>query len=199
MDKQSGTLVKVPTLLSYPNVFKVTELPELKNEFVYLIEAYPLHGLSVVASRVQTENGIQINWRLGDWDGNEINFLGKDGNAHWANKFMENYSQKILQIMQLIKLFQAQFYFSVVDNDLCLVDIRISLNKFTGPGMVKDIFGKVVRVQREIAKPNVLTPDDWVKLSKNGKAYGQDIIIKPSAFKTIVRNKALMPMYAIAK
>lgn len=197
MDKQSGTLVKVPTLLSYPEVLKFGDIPELKNEFVYVIEAYPLNGLSVVAHRVQTDEGMQINWRLGDWDGNEINPIGKSPNAHWANKFLGEYSPKILQIMQLIQLYHAQFYFSIVDNDLCLVDIRLSLNKFTGPGMVKDIFGKAISVQKEVCKPMLLTPDEWQKMKDEKRS--KPVIIKPSVFKTIMRNKALMPMYAIAK
>lgn len=197
MDNQSGSLVRVPTVLSYPEVLKLSEVPELSNQYCYVIKAYPLDGLSVVAARVKTDKGMQINWKFGDWDGNEINVLGTDHSADWVQKFLSDHSSKILSMMQSIHLYHAQFYFSIVNDDLCLVDIRTALNKFTGPGMVQDIFGKIVPTQTIIDKPVLFDEETLEKVATASKPYDCKVIIKPSLFKTIVRNKAMMPMYAI--
>lgn len=169
----------------------------MANQYVYVIRAYQLDGLSVVAARVKTDDGMQINWKFGDWDGNEINVLGKDNSAKWAKKFLNDYSTKVLAMMQSIRLYHVQFYFSIVDDDLCLVDIRTSLNRFTGPGMVQDIFSRIVPTQKVIGKPVMLDPETLEKVATASKPYDCKIIVKPSLFKTIVRNKAMLPMYAL--
>ncbi len=79
-----------------------------------------------------------------------------------------------------------------------LVDIRLSLDKFSGPGMVRDLFSKVIPTQ-EVMKVEILD-DQSLEAIKNGVGnYSGDLIIKASTFSTIIRDQELIPSYAIVQ
>lgn len=93
----------------------------------------------------------------------------------------------IYKIMRHIGLQQAQYYFS---NDLTLTDVRISANKFLGPGMLRDVFAKSVTTQDVIH----ITPlDDTAiqAMTTGAYPYNGDLIIKPSRFREADAN----PLY----
>lgn len=85
----------------------------------------------------------------------------------------------LYKVMRHIGLYQAQYYFS---NDLVLTDVRVSANKFVGPGMLRDVFAKFVDTQDVI---KITAIDDVVLQGiKNGAhPYDGNLIIKPSRFR----------------
>jgi len=182
MAKLSG-IYKPPTLLSYPEILPLSEIPEIKGRAVYLIKDYSKNGLSVIVDRSD-----DIRIIAGDWDGN---FIGNNSNhKFWPDFlwFME-YCPKIITILKTISVPKMQLYFS----GLMLVDIRISLNKFTGPGMLKDLFGKIIKTQ-DIISVKPITEELYQELI-NGKY--QSLIVKTSVFKTVIRGKKMLPLYGV--
>jgi hypothetical protein len=87
---------------------------------------------------------------------------------------------KLALIMRYARIQQAEFYFS---GEL-LVDVRLTADKFAGPGMVKDLFGKVVRTQ-EVMKI----------AAANERDMTVPAILKPSVFKTMVVGEDVIPLY----
>jgi hypothetical protein len=191
MSGTSKTVIpQLPTLLSYPKVLTLDEAPELVGKFVYFIRAYKLQGLAVLIARQKED----VFMRIGDWDGKVIN----PKESETATKFVQKYSQPFIGLMSSAAIPQAIFYLSIDGADMRLVDIRMSLNKFSGPGMVRDLFAKIVDTQ-EVIKIDNLTPEALLAIKDNSGSYSGDLIIKPSAFKTIDRNKVMYPMYGLVQ
>lgn len=176
----------LPTLLSYPKILSLNEVPELGGKFVYFVRAYPLQGLAVMIVRQKED----IFIRIGDWDGKVIN----PTESAVATEFVKKFSPHFVSLMASAKIPQAIFYVSVNGAEMRLVDIRLSLNKFSGPGMVRDLFSKIIDTQ-EVIKIDNLTPEAMTAIKNNEGSYTGSLIVKPSAFKTLDRNKVMYPMY----
>ena len=88
---------------------------------------------------------------------------------------------KIIPIMRYVRIPQAEYYFS----DGKLVDVRLSESKFIGPGMLKDIFNKMVPTQ-EILKIAQVTDTEIV---------GASAILKPSTYKVMEVEDKVAPLY----
>jgi len=117
-----------PSMLAYPIVDDISKVNEMDGQFVYVLKAYPLDGLSVVIHRRIIKKEAIVNITFGDWDGNVVD-LGKQSHlSNMVDNFMNNYSHKFVTVMRTIQLSQAQFYI-VNDSDLRLVDVRMSINK----------------------------------------------------------------------
>ena len=174
--------VEIPTILSYPRVQCLSEVPELNNIFSYVIEQYEMNGLSVVAKR--HDDGTTL--KFGDWDGNELS------SGTLVDSFMNDYASKLMTLMYRIKLDKIQFYFS----GKILVDARMNRDLFLGPGMIKDLFSKLVPTQTIIGKPVVLNKDNLELINGRKPPYDKPVIIKATSFKTIVRGNEMLPMYA---
>lgn len=195
---QSGISASIPTLLAYPKVLPFKDVPELKGMFCYVIEEYPLSGLTALVYRYRDDEGTPIvTWRLGDWDAHVIDMAKDHPLKNMAKNFMLNYSDKVLGVMQKIGLPQAQFYMSAVSNDLVLTDVRTHVNKLLGPGATIQMFSGVMNVQKQVAKPMIIDESTLDKIAKGIKPFNNNIILKPSAFKTITRGRELQPMYGL--
>jgi hypothetical protein len=99
------------------------------------------------------------------------------------------YVDKLANLMKSAKIREACYYFSDFNKPV-LVDVMISANKFLGPGMVRDIYAKIIPTQ-EIIEVVMLSTDNFSKF--NGK------FIKPSRFKYVMEDKEFRPLYGIVK
>jgi predicted AlkP superfamily phosphohydrolase/phosphomutase len=137
---------------------------------------------------------------MADFNGNRVDPVNSRGpQARMGKEFLEKHNQKFLSLMAAAKIPQGLFYIVKQKRKLRLVDMRTSLNKMAGPGMIRDLFSKVIDTQ-EVIKVVTLTPD-IITAIKNGKgSYTGDLILKTSAFKTITRgtkpNQRMYPVYA---
>lgn len=191
MSGTSKTLIpQLPALLSYPPVLSLDDIPELAGKFVYFIRAYNLQGLAVLIVRQKED----VFMRIGDWDGKVIN----PSESEIATTFVKKYSPKFINLMSSAHIPQAIFYLSVNGTNMCLTDIRLSANKFSGPGMVRDLFAKIVETQETIKIDN-LTPEVMTAIKNNEGSYTGDFIIKSSAFKTVNRGTTVYPMYGLVQ
>jgi hypothetical protein len=120
----------------------------------------------------------------GDWYGNAIDLIDTKSSRliDLASEFVTSEAVKLYEMMRAMGIDQAQFFFGVDDEGLYLIDVQLSLNKFAGPGMIKDVFGKILRTV-EILKLEIIDDRAIEYIQKGTGSYGGDLLIKPSRFR----------------
>lgn len=189
----SGTF-KPPSALAYPKILELKDIPEIEGQFVYIIKGYPEDGLAITISRNLKSDEVYLS--INDWDGQPIDLSDKDHLYQWAAiDFATHDSPNFVAIMRSANISKMILYVAVDGEELILVDLRTSLNKFYGPGMIRDLFSKIYPTQ-EVIKTIALDENtlDAVKAGKG--SYEGNLILKCSKFKTITRGKELLPLYA---
>lgn len=189
---------QLPTILKYPTVHPFSKVvSHLRNHLCYILRRYENDGIAALIIRQPKQDNVTVVF--GDWAGNTVDLAIPSGEPHRdaAVAFASGDDLAIfVKTMQLIKLEQAQFFFSFSPDGLILTDIQISLNKLAGPGMVRDIFGKSYRVP-EIIKIEVLDDRAIEYIEKGTGSYEGDLTIKPSKFSMFNLTKTeMMPLYA---
>jgi hypothetical protein len=163
--------------LPYPAIQHFNDVPAIKDVLCYFIKPYAMSGLSVVVVRGQ--DGFSI--RISDFQGKIINpDIQPRSNA--ITTILTRYIPPITAVMKHARIVQAQYYFGGGD---CLIDMRVSANKFVGPGMLRDLFGKLMPTQETIK----------IARASHAETANLKAILKPSAYKTIVRGNDVGPMY----
>lgn len=187
--------MELPKVLSYPRYLPFDNLQNVvKNLFCYVIRHYGNDGLSVLIYRQPEKDQVVVI--CGDWRGNHLDLSDNSPLSGSINNFLSKSLIELITIMKLIKIEQVQFFFAIVDGEFILVDIQSSLNKLLGPGMVRDVFGKVLKTQ-EVLKIEILD-DRAIECIRDGSGnYGGDLIIKPSKFRMYHNEKdnSFIPMY----
>ncbi|MDP6586010.1 MAG: hypothetical protein QF535_15270 [Anaerolineales bacterium] len=175
-------MFKIPSLLSYPEVAHVDDCAEIRGIFCYIVEAYK-PGFSALVKLRNDESWIAI----GDWSGVRVT-PKHEGLWEKSAEFLKHSAYPIIQMMRRIRLDQAEFYFAA---DGSLVDVQLSLNKFIGPGMLRDVFSASTETQKihEIA---VLNDDKLKELSDSDNNF----IVKPSRYRHYVQGEDILPLYA---
>jgi len=175
----------MPALLPYPALLGLGQAPEIRNVLCYLVRHYGHSGLSVLIRRrlnQQTKDS-EVGTIFGDWHGQRL----ADPSAA---TFLATSWPLLVHTMRLIRLTQAQFFFATdPSGELVLVDVQLAANKFAGPGLVRDLFGTVLRVQDTVA---LEVADDRLlaAVRDGGGSYAGNLIIKPSKFRTVERPPA---------
>ena len=184
---------QLPSILKYPTMIPFGDT--VKDIFCYIIRHYGTDGLSVLIYR-QPKND-QVVVMCGDWHGNKIDLIGdnKPTISILANEFITTHVLKFYEVMRLIKIDQAQFFFAVVDDSLLLVDVQISLNKLSSPGMVNDVFGRIFPIQ-EVLKTEIIDERAIEHILKGSGSYEGDLIFKPSRFRMYENAGQYQPLYA---
>ena len=173
-------ILELPKVLPYPKFIPIDNIESVHHVFSYIIRHYGTDGLSVLIYRQPIKDQVVVI--CGDWNGNNIDMTNDSKLAHIANIFIQNSVAMFIITMKLIKLDQIQLFFAIVNDELILVDIQTAINKLSGPGMVRDIFGKTFKTQ-EVIKIEVLD-DRAMEYIKNGAGnYAGDLILKPSRFR----------------
>ena len=198
---------ELPSILPYPNILSLEDIEEdIKGQFVYVIKGYVEEGLAVVIKRGDSKSDDFVYLKIGDFDGNDIDLTDESHPLQQAALFFaEQVSADFVEMMRILKISQVLIYVSVSDvavdasgnyeAEWKLVDLRTSLNKFYGPGMIKDLFSKVFPTQ-EVIKVTSVTDEVLSAIYKNEGSFKGDLILKCSKFKTIERGNELLPLYA---
>lgn len=166
---------EIPSLLSYPQILPLDKVPEINGALVYAIKGYATDGVSILIFIRDGKMGV----RMGDFDGNLLDIRNVD------QKIID-YVDPLSKLLLTARIPQAQFYFS----NGVLVDLRISLDKMAGPGMLKDLCGNILPTQ-EVIDIKLLDED----LLKSLEQYDY-VILKHSSFKVIIRDNSMIPLYA---
>lgn len=161
--------------LKFPQFVEDSSL--LENHLCYFIEPYDNGELLSIAIKAIGDDYVL---KVLDKDGRHLQFADI---SPVFSKFLSNEALKILCTIRTIGLNICQLFFSVIDDQVILVDLYDG-SKFAGPGMLRDIFSKRFRVQK------ILKID---KYEADGSPT--DTIIKPSMFMAIERGGKKAPLY----
>lgn len=191
-------VAELPKVLPYPSLLPFEDTPSIHNLFCYIVRHYRDAGISVLIYRQPEKD--QVVTIFGDWNGNNIDLLDENNRLsaialQFAND--EKCLSVLLKTMQLIRVEQAQFFFAIDETELVLADMQLSLNKFAGPGMIRDIFGKLFRTQ-EVLKTEFIDDRAIEFINKGTGSYEGDLILKPSKFRLYhdPESKKFQPLYA---
>jgi hypothetical protein len=193
MANQSGTS-ETPTLLVYPDLLKFDEFEGIKGMFCYIIEHYGDDGIACLVARDPKEDKILI--QCGDWKGTIHDLADeKSPQAEISKQFLNAYGEKLLSMMKLAQIDQAIFYLTINSGGkFKLVDVRISFNKFLGPGMLRDVFSALIETPKVLDIANITDDVKDAMLAGNGKFSG-NLILKPSRFRDVTWNGKSSPLY----
>lgn len=171
---------ELPTLLKYPLIKDISERPAIKDQYCYVMKPYE-PGVAAVVK--YTEDGPYVV--VGDWNGVVAVPDNKPLYAE-ATKLLSGRFANVINVMKAIQLSQAQFYIS---KDGRLVDMQVMLDQWAGPGMLRDLFVKIMPIPEYYGEP-VVIDDEWLANNK------QPVFLKTSKFKSVVENKVATPLYA---
>ena len=180
-----------PRLLPHPGFRHLDD--QVLNMFCYVLRHYGNPGPALVISR----DGENVCAQFGDWNGNIVD-PHDDSHLlhHQMVLLLENIFHKLVLLMRSVGLPQAEFYFST---DLTLVDVRLAINKFIGPGMLNDVFGKLVKTP-EIIKIEIIDNRVMDAIRQGGGTYDGELLLKPSKFREMeLPNGSYTPLYAEIK
>lgn len=169
----------------YPTMFsRETAEPLLTDLLCYHIEDYGIDGLSVLVEK----KGDNYIVTFADWLGTKIELTDtKSRLKDLAAEFLNKNINQLLNIVKMIKLGTAMFYFAIdKDSDFILADVMLHPTKFCGPGMVRDVFGKVFRTQ------SIKLID---KYNPELIASNRNLIVKPSRYRTVMIEGIELPLY----
>lgn len=173
LETESGTF-RVPSVLKAPKLFNINDVPEIEGVFCYIIEHYGYSGWGCMIAALEG----YTYFKFSDWDGNELDINSV------PTAISSDYVPKLTDTLRYAGVSHAMFFFDVNCN---LVDAQTSVHKMLGPGMINDIFGKSIPIYTKIDL-KILDKDDIAELPNN-------IIIKPSKFRSIVRDELNVPCY----
>lgn len=198
--------MSLPKVLTYPKLHHLDVSGTLlKDRLCYIIRHYGNEGLSVLILRDIKQDRVTV--LCGDWKGNNIDLHGDstDRLVQAALVFVREDLKLFLELMRSIRLPQAQFFLALdAEGNLILTDIavchvadQVLMTKITGPGMVRDLFGKIYRTQ-EVLKVEPLDDRAIEYIGKGAGTYEGDLIIKPSKYTTFSpgADDEIIPLYA---
>lgn len=174
-------IYKLPKLLPLPEFLDSSHLPMLENIICY-VQDHPGNDIfTLLVYRDRADDSVYI--LTGERDGQTIDFNSElDDRKKLIAEFIKEKSIEILSLMRIVKIDQAQYYFSINQGKIILQDIRTAMNKFMGPGFVRDMFNAIVNVPN-IRKIEILSSNNLEAIMKNTGSFNGDIIIKPSRFR----------------
>jgi hypothetical protein len=179
--------------LSYPKPLQSNYLDTLKNVLCYVIRQYSDDGLSVLISKQSDDIAVLF----GDWHGNLYDIREDKPSTKICKTFMDEYLNNIYTLMKYIRVDMLQMFIDTT-NDFKLVDIQLSLNKYTGPGMLRDVFNSIINTQEVLAIEPL--DDRALEAIKHGTGtYEGDLILKPSKFRLYEDGGSYFPHYVSVK
>ncbi len=193
----SGTSKRtlVPRLLSYPKLLPFETTPAINDVYCYVLEHYGTKGISVLVYR-QPEMD-QVTVLCGDWEGEAFDLTESTELTELSLGFLRDSSEKLINFMHTIKLQQAQYFFAITDAGLILADVQIAINKLVGPGMVDEVFGKILPTPK-IRKIELLDARAREALLTGTGSYVGDLILKPNKYQDFhdQPSNTYQPLYA---
>lgn len=179
----------------YPAPMPFGDVPEVRGLLCYVIRHYGSTGLGVLISRKPGAGDIDVSVTYSDWAGDPIDIGGSTQAALSARYFQEHSLRTVLETMRLAGIPSACLYLAIGQDDLVLTDIKTGPGKLTGPGMVRDVFGRTMTTQ-EVVKIEHIDDDAAGAIERGFGSYAGDVIIKPSRFRTVERQHGTVPLYA---
>ena len=189
MVTQSGIFKTVPAMLPHPEPLSNAAL--ISGMLCYVVKYYQNVGISCLI----THKDGDVSVSMGDWNGQTIDLAStKDSLSLVAIDFLQHQAQRLMAISNAVGVKQAIYYFALDTGIPVLVDIRLTLNKFLGPGMIRDAFGKTFDTQ-QILKIDVISEQLLEQISNGAGNFSSGVIIKPSRSRFMEVDGKPVPLY----
>jgi hypothetical protein len=189
METRSGISETIPAML--PHFGPLTDTALIANMLCYAVRYYQNVGISCLITR----NDGNVKIVTGDWNGRAIDLADKkDSLSLIAVDFLRKQAADLIKISSAAGVNQAIYYFALDTGTPVLVDIRTSLNKFLGPGMVRDVFGNCFDTQ-QVLKIDIMSETLLKQITDCVGCFSHGTIIKPSRARSIEENGKLLPLY----
>lgn len=171
----------LPKLAPYPEILDLSKLHELEHTLCYVQDHPGQEGFTILIERDTANDDVFV--MAGYLNGEAIE-LDSDtsNNAEMAKTFIKDKIINFLNLMRLVKIDRAQYFFSVKADNIILQDVQTAPDKFVGPGLIRDVFSALVPVP-EIRKIEPLTAGNIEAIIMNTGSYEGDLMIKPSRFR----------------
>ena len=171
----------LPKILPYPKFFDISHLKQMENVLCYVLDHPGKEGFSLLIERDVKNDDVFI--LAGYWDGKPIELESDTSDlANAAKIFIQTKAVQFVNLMRILKIERAQYYFSVQGGVVILQDFRTAINKFASPGFIRDIFSALVSVSN-IRMVEPLSAGNIEAISHNTGSFSGDLIIKPSRFR----------------
>lgn len=176
--------VTVPDFVDYPEFYVISENRHMFGQrFGYIIKPYNFDN---VLSWYVGFRGNHMVTRFADNKSNEIN-IAKCEDNHPVKELVK-FVTPVASLFHSARIVEALIY---VDSDeMNVVDVMTSANKFLGPGMVRDLFDTIIGTQ-EVIEVTEFTDE---VIENNPGAY-----FKPSKFRYVLDGNYPRPQYGIIK
>jgi len=172
--------ITIPDIVDYPKFYDVADNFQIFNKvFCYIINKYDFSGYAMY---IGFRNKYSF-CRLSDFKSNEIDHNDLNDKSLEILSLQDSFKD----LMRHARISDALFYFSVGDN-IKLVDVMLSINKFVGPGMLKDLFGNIIDTQ-DVVGTEIIDDSNVHKYKSK--------ILKPSKFRYLVEGSSIRPSYGI--
>lgn len=183
MELTSGTF-DIPNILKHPGFLNWEQHHSLLTNIFCYIHRHDDPGISLLVNRKNDSAIVQV----GDWFGNIIDVLTAEDDV---KEFVKSDLSYYINLASVIKLDLVQFYFT---KSYKIFDVQVSLNKFAGPGMVKDVFGSKLS-SLETVDITILNDKIIDDISKPDDKYSGSLIIRPSRFRLVDLDNGEIPLY----
>ena len=173
-------ILKYPRYLPFFTTNPVSPGDSVKNVLCYVMQHYGDNGLTLLI--YWDKKTAQIVVQCGDWDGNNIDLTDGSKYSDAAKELINTHLENLLGMMKYANIDQAQIYFALYDEQFMIVDVQTAINKFSGPGMIRDIFSKICMTP-QILKIEPLDERAINAIREGTGSYTGDLIIKPSRYR----------------
>jgi len=171
----------LPKMSPYPKVLDLKNLHELEHILCYIQEHPGPEGFTILIERDVSNDDVYV--MAGYLNGEAIELESDTSNtAEAAKRFIKEKIVDFLNLMRLVKIDRAQYFFSFRSGEIILQDVQTGADKFVGPGLIRDIFSSLVQIP-DIKKIEQLTSSNIEAIMMNTGSYEGDLMIKPSIFR----------------
>jgi hypothetical protein len=173
-------ILKYPRLLPFFTSNAISPGDSVKGMLCYIMRHYGSVGLTVLIYRDKKSSQMVVI--CGDWEGQSIDLTDDSEMSRLAKTLLSKNLERMMGMMRHAKIDQAQIYFAIQNEEFILVDIQTALNKFAGPGMVRDLFSNIFKTP-EIIKIEPLDDRSIIAIRDGAGSYSGELVIKPSKFR----------------
>ena len=181
---------KLPEYLAAPKLLDFGDGSIVKNIYCYILRHYGSTGIGVL----YYANGEDIIVQFGDWNGRLLDLnKTQEPLVRAAQTYLCSLNTAIYNLLHTMAVPQAQLFLT---SELVLVDIQVAINKLVGPGMLQNLFGRIVKIP-EVLGIEIIDQRAIDAIDAGSGMYAGNIILKPSRFRHFqLSNQKYTPLYA---
>lgn len=186
---QSSITSSPPEYLAAPKLLSFDDGSIIQNIYCYILRHYGDDGIGVL----YYTQGEDICIQFGDWNGNLLDLNDVNNSlVKISQNYLHNLNASVYNLLHTMAVTQAQLF---LNKELILVDMQIAINKLAGPGMLQNLFGRIIQVP-EVLGIEIIDQRAIDAIEAGSGIYTGNIILKPSRFRHFqLPNQKYTPLY----